>query len=106
MLIRLLRTHLNSSRTAVITLALLQSAQTFALLCLPALNAALIDDGVLKGDTRRVLTLGGVMAAVTLAQVVCAGASPEIPAEPRRDVRSISASDAVFTRVQDISSTC
>ncbi|MEV4061159.1 ABC transporter ATP-binding protein [Nonomuraea dietziae] len=102
MLIRLLRTRLTSSRTAVITLVLLQGAQTLALLCLPALNAALIDDGVLKGDTRLVLTLGGVMVAVTLAQVACAGAAihlgVRVAARLGRDLRA-----AVFTRVQGLS---
>ncbi|GAA2401754.1 ABC transporter ATP-binding protein [Nonomuraea africana] len=102
MLIRLLRTQLPPSRTALVMLVLLQSAQTIALLFLPALNAALIDDGVLKGDTRRVLTLGVVMTAVTLAQVVCAGAAVRlgvrVAATLGRDVRA-----AVFTRVQGLS---
>jgi ATP-binding cassette subfamily B multidrug efflux pump len=45
---------------------------TLASLYLPTVNAAIIDDGVAKGDTRAIVELGGVMLAVTGLQVLCA----------------------------------
>ncbi|MEU7896406.1 ABC transporter ATP-binding protein [Nonomuraea sp. NPDC049152] len=102
MLIRLLKAHLLPHRRALAALAVLQTAQTVALLYLPALNAALIDDGVFKGDLDRVFRLGGVMLAVTLAQA--AGAAVAIRLATRtatavgRDVRA-----EVFAKVQGLS---
>jgi ABC-type multidrug transport system, ATPase and permease components len=49
-----------------------QAAQSVATLWLPSLNADIIDDGVAKGDTGLILTLGGVMLGVTLLQIGCA----------------------------------
>lgn len=49
-----------------------QAAQSVATLWLPSLNADIIDDGVAQGDTGLILMLGGIMLAVTLAQIVCA----------------------------------
>src|SRR5690606_14259256 len=45
---------------------------TLATLLLPALNAAIIDDGIVQGDVGTILRIGAVMQAVTLLQVVCA----------------------------------
>ena len=50
----------------------LQLISTLASLYLPTVNAAIIDDGVAKGDTDMIVELGGVMLAVTALQVVCA----------------------------------
>ena len=49
-----------------------RSISTLASLYLPTINAAIIDDGVAKGDTGRITELGGIMLAVTGGQVVCA----------------------------------
>ena len=49
-----------------------QAAQSVATLWLPSLNADIIDDGVAKGDTGLILTLGAVMLGVTLVQIACA----------------------------------
>ena len=49
-----------------------QAAQSVATLWLPSLNADIIDDGVAKGDTGLILTLGAIMLAVTIGQIVCA----------------------------------
>jgi ABC-type multidrug transport system fused ATPase/permease subunit len=54
---------------AVITL---QTISTMATLCLPTINAAIIDDGVIKGDTSTVVRLGAIMFAVGGLQIVCA----------------------------------
>ena len=50
---------------------MLQFLQTMATLYLPTLNADIIDDGVVKGDTGYIWRVGGMMVAVTLAQIVC-----------------------------------
>ncbi|QDY76633.1 ABC transporter ATP-binding protein [Streptomyces qinzhouensis] len=102
MLIRLLQTHLRPYRRAIALLVLLQLLQTSATLYLPTLNADIIDDGVVKGDTGLVLRLGGVMLAVSLVQVVCnIGAvyyGARTAAALGRDIRA-----AVFDRVQSFS---
>jgi len=76
--------------------------QTLATLYLPTLNADIIDNGVVKGDTGYILHTGGVMVAVTLAQIVCAAGAVYFGARTAmalgRDVRA-----AVFRRVQDFS---
>ena len=71
MLIRLLREHLRPYRGAAVAVLLLQVAQVVATLYLPSLNADIIDNGVAKGDTHVIWRLGGIMLAVSLAQVVC-----------------------------------
>ena len=54
-LIRLLRTHLRPYRRPIALLVLLQLLQTCATLYLPTLNADIIDNGVVKGDTGYIL---------------------------------------------------
>ncbi|MFE0426639.1 ABC transporter ATP-binding protein, partial [Streptomyces sp. NPDC058953] len=102
MLIRLLKTHLRPYTRTIALLVLLQLLQTSASLYLPTLNADIIDDGVVKGDTDTVLRLGAVMLAVSLVQVVCnIGAvfyGARTAAALGRDVRA-----AVFDRVQSFS---
>ena len=51
---------------------LLQLVQTLATLYLPTLNADIIDNGVVTGDTGYILHTGALMLAVTLVQIVCA----------------------------------
>ena len=72
MLIGLLRKFLRPYFGLVAVVALLQAVSTVAALYLPTVNAAIIDDGVVKGDTHRVIELGAVMLAVTGLQVLCA----------------------------------
>jgi ATP-binding cassette, subfamily B, multidrug efflux pump len=71
-LIALLRSHARPYARMIAALAVLQLVQTVATLSLPALNADLIDNGVVKGDTHYIMRLGGVMVALTALQVVCA----------------------------------
>ncbi|WP_086830103.1 ABC transporter ATP-binding protein [Allokutzneria sp. NRRL B-24872] len=101
-LLRLLRTHLRPYRGAIAIVVLLQLAQTFASLLLPALNADIINNGVLEGDTDRIFGTSAVMLAITLAQVVTAAAAVYFAARTAmavgRDVRA-----AVFERVQTFS---
>ncbi|MEU6147644.1 ABC transporter ATP-binding protein [Streptomyces sp. NPDC047081] len=103
MLIRLLRTYLRPYKKPIALLVLLQFLQTCATLYLPTLNAHIIDEGVVKGDTGYILSFGALMIGISLAQVVCnIGAvyyGARTAAALGRDVRA-----AVFDRVQSFSS--
>ncbi len=69
MLIRLLRDHLRRYRLLLVAVLALQLVQAVASLYLPTLNADIIDDGVMTGDTGRIWRIGGVMLLVTIVQV-------------------------------------
>jgi ATP-binding cassette, subfamily B, multidrug efflux pump len=72
MLLALLRQYVRPYRWLLTVVAVLQVISTLASLYLPTVNAAIIDDGVAKGDTGTITELGGVMLAVTGLQVLCA----------------------------------
>ncbi|MGA5542910.1 ABC transporter ATP-binding protein [Mycobacterium sp. NPDC051198] len=72
MLWALLRQYVRPYRRLLAIVAALQVISTLASLYLPTVNAAIIDDGVAKGDTGRIVELGGVMLGVTGLQVACA----------------------------------
>jgi ATP-binding cassette, subfamily B, multidrug efflux pump len=71
MLLALLRQYVRPYRRPVAVLMVLQLISTLALLYLPTLNAAIIDEGVSRGDTEIIVKLGAVMLAVTGLQVLC-----------------------------------
>ena len=73
MLLRLLRTYLRHYRRPLAAVIGLQAVQSVSTLYLPSLNASIIDKGVLTGDHGYIWRTGGIMLAVTLLQVVCAG---------------------------------
>ncbi|MFI0542541.1 ABC transporter ATP-binding protein [Streptomyces sp. WSLK1-3] len=102
MLIRLLRTYLRPYKKPIALLVLLQFLQTCATLYLPTLNADIIDEGVVNGDTGYILSYGALMIGISLAQVVCnIGAvfyGARTAAALGRDLRA-----AVFDRVQSFS---
>ncbi|MDH6113769.1 ATP-binding cassette subfamily B multidrug efflux pump [Kitasatospora sp. MAP12-15] len=102
MLIRLLRTHLAPYRGAITLVLLLQLAQTLATLYLPALNADLINKGVVIGDTSFIVRSGALMTAVSAAQMLCSLIAvylgSQIAVGVGSDVRA-----AVFARVQSFS---
>lgn len=68
----LLVRHLGPFRTALALVVLLQGVQTFATLMLPGLNARIIDDGVLAGDTAFIRRTGAMMLGFALVQIVFA----------------------------------
>ncbi|OBK71005.1 ABC transporter ATP-binding protein [Mycobacterium sp. 1274761.0] len=72
MLLALLRQYVRPYRWLLVVVAVVQVISTLASLYLPTVNAAIIDDGVAKGDTGTIVELGGVMLAVTGLQVLCA----------------------------------
>ncbi|MFH9823332.1 ABC transporter ATP-binding protein [Streptomyces bobili] len=102
MLIRLLRTYLRPYKKPIALLVLLQLLQTCATLYLPTLNADIIDDGVVNGDTGYILSYGAVMIGISLVQVVCNIGAVYYGARTAsalgRDMRA-----AVFDRVQSFS---
>jgi ATP-binding cassette subfamily B protein len=72
MLLALLRQYIRPYRRLVAVLMVLQLISTLASLYLPTVNAAIIDDGVAKGDTATIVRLGVVMLGVTGLQALCA----------------------------------
>lgn len=70
MLFRLLVHSLKPYQLLLWLVVVFQLIQTIAALYLPTLNADIIDDGVAKGDTGVILSLGGWMLFVTLIQIV------------------------------------
>jgi ATP-binding cassette subfamily B protein len=72
---QLLKSHLGPYRRVLTLVVVLQAIQTFAALTLPTINALLIDNGVLQGDNDYILTMGGVMMAFTIVQIVFAAAA-------------------------------
>jgi ATP-binding cassette, subfamily B, multidrug efflux pump len=79
-----------------------QFLQTLATLYLPTLNADIIDNGVIKGNTGYIFSTGGIMLGVSAAQVVVAIIAVYFGAKSSmalgRDLRK-----ALFSRVQDFS---
>jgi ATP-binding cassette subfamily B multidrug efflux pump len=101
-LIQLLRGHLRPYRTAIGLVVLFQFLQTLATLYLPTLNAAIIDNGVITGDTAYIMRVGAGMLGVTLlqigAQIVAVYFGARTAMAVGRDVRG-----AIFGRVQEFS---
>ncbi|MFE4366935.1 ABC transporter ATP-binding protein [Streptomyces sp. NPDC056835] len=102
MLLRLLRAHLAPYKRPIALLVALQLLQTCATLYLPTLNADIIDNGVVKGDSGYILEFGGIMIAVSVVQVICNIGAVYYGARTAsalgRDVRA-----AIFDRVQSFS---
>ncbi|KUM33131.1 ABC transporter ATP-binding protein [Arthrobacter sp. EPSL27] len=94
---------LAARKGTVLAIVLLQLVQTTANLLLPTLNAAIIDDGVVRGQVPAILQLGSWMAAVALVQVAAAIAAGYLGAvaamELGRQLRG-----ELFAKVQSMSS--
>ena len=102
MLIRLLKTFLAKYRKLLLIVLALTFVQTMCTLLLPALNADIIDKGVVTGDTDYIWKTGGLMLLITIVQVGFAIAAVYFGARVAmafgRDVRG-----ALFHRVTDFS---
>ncbi len=102
MLIRLLKTFLARYRNQLLIVLALTFVQAMCTLFLPALNADIIDKGVVTGDTDYIWKTGGFMLLITVVQVGFAIAAVYFGARVAmafgRDVR-----EALFHRVTDFS---
>ena len=92
MLIRLFRSHLFAYRRLLTLLMVFQVLQPALTLYLPDLNARLIDDGVLTGDTGYILRTGALMLTITAVQLGFAIAAVYVASKAAmsfgRDVRN------------------
>jgi ATP-binding cassette subfamily B multidrug efflux pump len=103
MLIQILRRFLRPYTREIVIVVVLQTVGTIAALYLPSLNADLIDNGVVLGDTDYILRIGAVMLLVSLVQAATTVTAVYFGARTAmafgRDVRS-----AIFHRVISFSS--
>jgi ATP-binding cassette, subfamily B, multidrug efflux pump len=101
-MIPLLRTHLRPYRAPLTVVVLLLLLQAVGQLWLPSLNADIINNGVLTGDTDYILRIGALMLGVALllglAAIVGSYFSARVAMGFGRDVRG-----ALFRRVQTFS---
>ncbi|CAB5041826.1 unannotated protein [freshwater metagenome] len=99
-MLRLLRQYLAPYKRTLILITALLLVQAFGQLYLPYLNASIINNGVLTGDTTYILKIGGVMllvtAVFTVASIVAVYFSARTAMRFGRDVRR-----AQFERVQE-----
>ncbi len=102
MLVRLLRAQLRPYGRAIFLVVLFQFVATLATLYLPTLNADIIDNGVVPGDTRYVMMVGTAMLGITLVQITAQIAAVYFGARTAmavgRDVRA-----GIFAKVLDFS---
>ncbi len=102
MLLTLFRRYLFPMRALVAAVLVLQFVQTVATLYLPTLNADIINFGVVAGDVDYIRRVGALMLAVTVVQMVGAGAAVYFGSRASmamgRDIRA-----AVFARVVSFS---
>ena len=75
MLTRIVRTYGRPYRSLLIWVIVFQFGQVSATLMLPTLNAKIIDNGVLKGDTAYIERLGALLLGITVVQVMLAVAA-------------------------------
>ncbi len=102
MLLTLLRGYLRPYRRLLLAVVVLQLIGTIASLYLPSLNADIIDNGIVRGDTGYILRTGGWMLLISLLQICCSIAAVYYGARTAmsfgRDVRG-----AIFHRVGEFS---
>ena len=98
----LLRSYLSPHRRVLTLIAVLLLVQAIGTLILPSLNADIINEGVVTGDTGYILRVGGVMLALTLlvgvATVVAVYFSARTAMRVGRDMRG-----DIFRRVERFS---
>ena len=101
-MIRLLATYLRPYRWPLAVVLVLVTIQALANLYLPNLNADIINNGVVKGDTGYIIRTGGLMLLVTFLVGLCAIVSVFFGSRTAmafgRDVRS-----AIFRKVMSFS---
>ena len=103
MLLRIIRDYLRPYKRWLLIVVALQLVATIANLYLPSLNADIIDNGVITGDTDYIIRVGLVMLGVSLLQVACTIVAVYFGAKTAmgfgRDLRS-----SIFSHVGSFSS--
>ena len=64
--------HIKPYRVSVAIVLVLALAQSLATLYLPRLMADIVDQGIAKGNSRVILSIGGLMLLIAVAATVCA----------------------------------
>jgi len=99
---RLLPRYLRPYRSQLLIVLVLVAIQAIANLYLPSLNADIINNGVIKGDTDYIIRTGAFMLFVTsmlgIASIVAVYFGSRVAMSFGRDVRS-----AIFRKVMDFS---
>ncbi|QHK19087.1 ATP-binding cassette domain-containing protein [Pseudarthrobacter psychrotolerans] len=103
MLFGLMARLLAGHKGAVAAIAALQLVQTAGNLLLPTINAAIIDDGIVAGNTPEIFRLGTVMALVAAVQAAAAIAASYFGAVVAMKMGHQLRGE-VFTRIQSLSS--
>ncbi|QAY70440.1 ABC transporter ATP-binding protein [Xylanimonas protaetiae] len=102
MLRQLLWRYLRPYRWLLVGVLVFQFAAALGMLYLPNLNARIVDNGVARGDTGYIWRMGGIMLAVSLAQIVTAIIATRFAAQASmamgRDLRN-----SVYARVSSFS---
>jgi ATP-binding cassette subfamily B protein len=102
MLLKLLGRFLRPHWRLLVGVVFFQLAQSLLSLWLPTLNADIIDNGVVKGDTNYIVWVGAGMLGVTVLQVACAITAvyfgAKVAMRVGRDLRG-----AIFVRVGEFS---
>ncbi|HET7133862.1 MAG TPA: ABC transporter ATP-binding protein, partial [Gammaproteobacteria bacterium] len=70
MLLQLLKKYLAPYWRPIAAIVALQLVSTIASLYLPTLNADIIDNGVVRGDTGYVLRVGALMLGISFVQIL------------------------------------
>src|SRR3954451_14393261 len=71
MLIKLVRNFLAAYRGPLTVVVVLRFIGTVMALYLPSLNADIIDNGVVNGDTGYIIRVGALMLGVACVQIAC-----------------------------------
>ncbi|MCT9625418.1 ABC transporter ATP-binding protein [Pseudarthrobacter equi] len=103
MLIGLMRRLLSDQKGSVAAVVLLQLIQAAANLLLPTVNAAIIDDGIVPGDTGVISRLGVVMAGIAVIQAAAAIAAGYLGAVVAMRIGHRLRAE-IFARIQSLSS--
>ena len=102
MLMRLMRSHLAPYKRVLLLVVVLQAVQVAAALTLPTINARIIDNGVLTGDTHYIYKWGAIMLVFALVQGAFAASAvyfgSKVAMSFGRDLRN-----NLFHRVTDFS---
>ncbi|MDQ0672704.1 ATP-binding cassette subfamily B multidrug efflux pump [Pseudarthrobacter siccitolerans] len=103
MLIALMRRLLEGQKARIAAVVLLQLVQAAANLLLPTVNAAIVDDGIVAGNTAVISRLGVVMALIAVLQAAAAIAAGYLAAVVAMKIGQQLRGE-IFARIQSLSS--